>query len=95
MILASVRQSEEVRFYQAEGVITVEIEAAALFAVAAYREVELAAAFVVSDRLLSGEQWSHAFGSDELHSGTLGSGQSPLCPDVYSSPVWGTRWAEP
>jgi purine-nucleoside phosphorylase len=77
----------EARSYQAEGVITVEMEAAALFAVAAYREVELAAAFVVSDHLLSGEQWSHAFGSDELHSGilklleasleTLGSGNSP------------------
>lgn len=41
----------EVRQYQQEGVMTVEMEAAALFAVAQYRGVDLAAAFVISDSL--------------------------------------------
>jgi uridine phosphorylase len=42
---------EEARAYQAEGVAVVEMEAAALFAVAAYRGVEAAAVFTVSDSL--------------------------------------------
>jgi uridine phosphorylase len=42
---------EEARHYQAEGVLTVEMEAAALFAVGAYRGVDVASAFVVSDSL--------------------------------------------
>ncbi|OJV93766.1 MAG: hypothetical protein BGO39_15470 [Chloroflexi bacterium 54-19] len=41
----------EARHYQAEGVITVEMEASALMAVAQYREVDLACAFVISDSL--------------------------------------------
>lgn len=61
----------EARSYQAEGILTVEMEAAALFAVAAYRKVEVASAFVVSDHLLAAEQWTHAFGSQALVSGTL------------------------
>ncbi len=42
---------EEARHYQAMGVQTVEMEAAALFAVAAHRGIEIASAFVVSDSL--------------------------------------------
>jgi len=41
----------EARHYQQEGVLTVEMEAAALFAVAAYHSVEMAAAFTISDSL--------------------------------------------
>jgi len=41
----------EARHYQAEGVLCVEMEAAALFAVAQVRGVDLAAAFVISDSL--------------------------------------------
>lgn len=41
----------EIRQYQQEGTLTVEMEAAALFAVAQYRGVDLAAAFVISDSL--------------------------------------------
>jgi uridine phosphorylase len=41
----------EARHYQQEGVMTVEMEAAALFAVAQYRGVDVAAAFVISDSL--------------------------------------------
>jgi uridine phosphorylase len=42
---------EEARHYQSQGVRTVEMEAAAVFAVAAYRRVSAAAAFVISDSL--------------------------------------------
>jgi uridine phosphorylase len=41
----------EARHYQQEGTMTVEMEAAALFAVAQYRGVDMAAAFVISDSL--------------------------------------------
>ena len=41
----------EARHYQQEGIMTVEMEAAALFAVAQYRGVDIAAAFVISDSL--------------------------------------------
>lgn len=41
----------EARQYQREGVLTVEMEAAALFAVAQLRGVEMVAAFVISDSL--------------------------------------------
>ena len=44
----------EVASYQAEGVLTVEMEAAALFAVAQLLEVEAAALFSVSDSLAGG-----------------------------------------
>ena len=43
--------TEEARHYQAAGILTVEMEAAALFAVAQFRRVDLAAAFVISDSL--------------------------------------------
>ena len=42
---------DEVRHYQAEGVLCVEMEAAALFAVAGLRGLRLASAFVISDSL--------------------------------------------
>lgn len=42
--------------YAAEGVLTVDMEAAAVFAVARYRGVECAAAFAVSDSLVAGRR---------------------------------------
>lgn len=45
---------EEIRQYQKEGVECVEMEAAALFSVAACRSVQAASAFVVSDLLVDG-----------------------------------------
>jgi uridine phosphorylase len=51
---------EEVRHYVAEGVLTVEMEASALFAVGEYRGVEVASAFVVSD-LLNRDRWHAQF----------------------------------
>lgn len=58
----------ELRHYQSQGVLCVEMEAAALFTVAAYRGVELASAFVVSDSLAD-LVWDPQFGSDATHRG--------------------------
>jgi uridine phosphorylase len=52
--------AEEVRHYRAAGVLTVEMEAAALFAVSAFRNIDIAAAFVISD-LLSDDRWHAQF----------------------------------
>ena len=56
---------DEVRHYRAAGVITVEMEAAALFAVASVRGVEAASAFVLSD-LLGETDWTPDFGAEFL-----------------------------
>jgi uridine phosphorylase len=56
---------EEARAYQAEGVAVVEMEAAALFAVAAYRAVDAAAVFTVSDSL-AGLVWRPDFQHPEV-----------------------------
>jgi uridine phosphorylase len=57
--------ADEVRHYRAAGVLTVEMEAAALFAVAAVRGVEAASAFVLSD--LFGETgWTPDFRAELL-----------------------------
>ena len=50
----------EARQYQREGVAAVDMEASALFAVAQYRDVEMGAAFVISDSLADLE-WRPAF----------------------------------
>jgi uridine phosphorylase len=49
----------EVEHYSKRGVVTVEMEASALFAVAQYRKVKIASAFVVSDLL--GKKWLPKF----------------------------------
>jgi len=46
----------EARQYRKEGVITVEMEAAALFAVAQYRKVQMSAMFTISD-ILGEKKW--------------------------------------
>jgi len=61
---------DEVRHYQAEGVLCVEMEAAALFAVAGLRGLRLASAFVISDSLAE-LTWSSHFGSPEVASGLI------------------------
>lgn len=58
----------EARHYQDEGVLTVEMEAAAVFAVAAYRGVEAAAAFIVSDSLAE-LTWDPQFDAPSLRPG--------------------------
>jgi len=59
-----------VRHYQAEGVLCVEMEAAALFAVAKVRGLRLASAFVISDSLAE-LVWSSHFRSPEVASGLI------------------------
>ncbi|HEY1762954.1 MAG TPA: nucleoside phosphorylase [Acidimicrobiales bacterium] len=48
---------DEAMAYRDEGVITVDMESAALFTIAQMRDVELAAIFAVSDHLLAGDEW--------------------------------------
>jgi len=55
----------EARHYQAAGVLCVEMEAAALFTVAAYRGVPLASAFCISDSLADAE-WNPQFDHPDL-----------------------------
>jgi uridine phosphorylase len=74
----------EARHYQAEGVLTVEMEAAALFTVGQFRDVDVASAFVVSDHLLAGERWTHAFGTRALHDASAGLLDAALA--VLSTP---------
>ncbi|MEQ7124429.1 nucleoside phosphorylase [Actinopolymorpha sp. B11F2] len=57
--------AEEVRSYRAEGILTVEMEAAAAFAVAEVRGYEAAAGFVVSD-LLTDDGWAGYFDARDL-----------------------------
>ncbi len=66
------RETEpEIERYAAEGVLTVEMEAAATFAVAAHRGVEAGAMFVASDYLGTGE-WEPRFREAEEHLHRLG-----------------------
>jgi uridine phosphorylase len=58
----------EIRQYQREGVATVDMEASALFAVAEYRGVEMAALFTISDSL-AGDEWRHSFRGPEVNAG--------------------------
>jgi uridine phosphorylase len=58
----------EIAHYQAQGVLTVEMEAAALFAVAAVRGAAIAGGFVVSDAL-SERDWNPAFRAEETAAG--------------------------
>jgi uridine phosphorylase len=58
----------EIRHYGREGVLTVEMEASALFAVSAYRGVDMGAMFTISD-LLSGPEWDPHLGSEEVAQG--------------------------
>lgn len=60
----------EARHYAQRGVLTVEMEAAALCAVAIHRRVELATAFVVSD-LLAEATWTPHFGMPEVQENLL------------------------
>ncbi len=59
---------KEIRHYRNEGVLTVEMEAAALFAVAKKRKVRAAAAFTISDIL--GKEWS-GFAKEHHKSGLM------------------------
>jgi uridine phosphorylase len=58
----------EIRHYGREGVLTVEMEASALFCVAACRGVEIGAMFTISDSL-AGPRWEPHFGSEAVARG--------------------------
>ncbi len=60
---------EKARAYRDEGVVTVEMEAAALFVVAEHCGVEAAAAFTVSDHLLAHDTWRAAPDTREVAAG--------------------------
>jgi uridine phosphorylase len=60
----------EARHYQAEGVLCVEMEAAALFAVGSVRKVRVASAFVISDSLADLE-WNPQFHGAEVREGLV------------------------
>lgn len=59
---------EEIIHFQNEGVLTVEMEASALFALATSRKVSMSAAFVISD-LLTTEEWHPQFYSEKVEKG--------------------------
>jgi uridine phosphorylase len=62
---ATFRETDvEVAYYAAQGVLTVEMESAALFAVAQYRGAQAASVFVVGDSLASGEWHGPSQGND-------------------------------
>jgi len=52
---------DEIKAYQEEGVLAVDMEAAALFAVAKYRQVDCVGLFIVSDCLADGKDWKPHF----------------------------------
>jgi uridine phosphorylase len=55
---------EELRQYRSDGVVTVEMEVSALFAVGAYRGVGVSSVLVISD-LLSEEDWNQGYHNAE------------------------------
>ena len=60
---------EEALAYRDDGVITVEMEAAALFTIGAVRGVDVAAIFAISDHLLAAPQWQVAPDKSVLNDG--------------------------
>ena len=67
----------EARHYQAEGVLCVEMEAAALFAVAQVRGLQLASAFAISDSLAD-LLWVPRFHEPEVQEGLTGLYQAAI-----------------
>jgi uridine phosphorylase len=58
---------KKIRTFQKESVVSVEMEAASLFAIARFRKVEIAGIFWVSDKLQ--EEWEPHFQSAIIHDG--------------------------
>ena len=67
----------EARHYQSEGVLCVEMEAAALFAVAEVRKLQLASAFAISDSLAD-LVWDPKFHTSEVEAGLITLYQAAL-----------------
>jgi uridine phosphorylase len=77
----------EARQYQAEGVLCVEMEAAALFAVAEVRGLRIASAFVISDSL-SDLVWNPQFHAPQVEAGLITLYQAALAA-LQAEPVTG------
>ena len=60
---------EEVQHYANEGIATVEMELASLFAIATFRKVDIGALLVISDAVAF-EKWDEQFHADQT-SGAL------------------------
>lgn len=60
---------EEAQAYRDEGVLTVDMEAAALFVIAQSYGVDVAALFVISDHLLEAETWKMTHDWTRVHEG--------------------------
>lgn len=58
---------KEIKHYRNDGVVSVEMEAAALFALGEARKIKVASAFVISDIL--GERWDPRFHTNDLKKG--------------------------
>ena len=67
----------EARHYQSDGVLCVEMEAAALFAVAEVRGLQVASAFAISDSLAD-LVWDPQFHGTEVHAGLITLYQAAL-----------------
>jgi uridine phosphorylase len=59
---------KELQHYRNEGVLTVEMEASALFTVGAYRNVSVSSVFAISD-ILSEDGWKQGYHSNEKNDG--------------------------
>jgi purine-nucleoside phosphorylase len=80
---------EEALAYREEGVITVEMEAAALFTIAEVRGVEIASIFTISDHLLVGSEWRPAPNKQVLTDGLariLDASLNALSPEGHFEP---------
>jgi len=93
---------EEALAYRDEGVVTVEMEAAALFTIASVRGVESAALFTISDHLLAESEWRPAHDKRVLSEGLariLDVALTALFPEVTTTrspsrtmtPTWRVR----
>jgi uridine phosphorylase len=77
----------EARHYQAEGVLCVEMEAAALFAVAEVRGLRMASAFVISDSLAD-LVWNPQFHTQQVEDGLITFYQAAVAA-LQAEPVTG------
>jgi uridine phosphorylase len=79
----------EARRYQAEGVLCVEMEAAALFAVAEVRGLQVASAFAISDSLAD-LTWNPQFHGPQVQAGLITLYEAAVSALQASSPDTGT-----
>jgi uridine phosphorylase len=79
----------EARHYQAEGVLCVEMEAAALFAVAEVRGLQVSSAFTISDSLAD-LVWNPQFHGPQVQAGLITLYQAAVSALRAEAPDTGT-----